>query len=146
MAFPSIAILPKIRVLCVDDNRDITTVLRRCIEHEPDMECVGTPHSADDLVSQVNEGRPDVVLLDMTMPGKNPLAALRELLAVAVGGRRGVRAIVFSGSDDQEVVDMAVEAGACGFLSKDAQAPQILRAIREAAQGTGNDVLFVVWR
>lgn len=140
------ASVPKIRVLCVDDSRDITTVLRQCLDREPDMECVGTLHSADDLVSQVSERRPDVVLLDMTMPGRNPLAVLRELGGVAAGNHRGVRVIVFSGRDDQEVVERAAEAGARGFLSKDAEVPQILGAIREAAQRTGNPVPFGVWR
>lgn len=142
----SAAILPKIRVLCVDDSRDIATVLRQCIDREPDMECVGTPNSADDLVNQVNERRPDVMLLDVTMPGKNPLAVLRQLGAAEAHGRRGVRVIVFSGHNDQEIMDRAAQAGACGFLSKDAEVPLILRAIRETAERADDNTSFGTWR
>lgn len=140
------AIVPTIRVLCVDDSRDIATVLRQCIDREPDMECVGTPNSADDLVNQVNERRPDVMLLDVTMPGWNPLAVLRQLGAAEAHGRRGVRVIVFSGHNDQEIMDRAAEAGACGFLSKDAEVPLILRAIRETAERADDNTSFGTWR
>ncbi len=134
----------KIRVLCVDDNRDVTAALRMCIEHEPDMESVGDLHSADDLVMQVEERRPDVVLLDMNMPGKDPLAALRQLTE-ASGGRRSVRVILFSGHQDEAVANIAAEAGACGFLPKHADVPVILEAIRGAARWRRGTDAFGVW-
>jgi DNA-binding NarL/FixJ family response regulator len=129
-----------IRVLCVDDSRDITATLGRCIAREPDMESVGSLHSADDLVRQVDERRADVVLLDMTMPGKDPLAALRDLRAHAAA-----RVLVFSGRDDQEAVEMAAEAGASGFLSKDAKIPVMLDAIRQVARSGAGEMPFRVW-
>src|SRR5262245_14680380 len=90
----------RIRVLLVDDVRDITMALQRCIEGEPDMEAVGTLESADHLVAEVERTHADVVLLDMTMPGKDPLEAVRELTAAhgrdrAPGAEGLARVIVF---------------------------------------------------
>ena len=146
----------RIRVLCVDDSRDITASLGRCIDGEPDMESVGCLDTADDLSEEVEKRRPDVVLLDMKMPGRDPIAALRALTANAAlhggpaggagrgrGGSRATRVIVFSGRDDQDAEDKSAAAGACGFLSKGAQVPVILGAIREVARGHAS---FGVWR
>mgnify|MGYP000952028808 CR=1 FL=1 len=133
----------KVRVLCVDDNRDLVAALERCIQREPDMQYVGALHTADDLVTQVKERRPDVILLDLSMPGNDPIAVLREL--VAPEGQPDLRVIVFSGRDDPEVVDLAAAAGASGFLSKDANVDLILRAIRETCAGKRADLPFGLW-
>jgi len=131
-----------IRVLCVDDSRDITSILGRCIDHEPDMESAGSLETADDLAAEVEKRRVDVVLLDMTMPGKDPLEALREVKMRA----KGARVIVFSGRDDPDALDSASEAGACGLLSKNAKATVILAAIRQMAESYAGDPPFGVWR
>ena len=70
-------------MLCVDDSRDITSILGRCIDGEPDMECVGCLDTADDLAAEVQRRRPDVVLLDMNMPGRDPMAPLVEAMQQA---------------------------------------------------------------
>jgi CheY-like chemotaxis protein len=134
----------KIRVLCVDDSHDLTSILGQCIGFEPDMMSVGALRSANDLVKQVDALRPDVVLLDMTMPGINPLAALSQLTS-ARGGSESVRVILFSGSDDHRVATAGAHAGACGFLSKHAEVPMIIAAIREAARWRKGVDPFVVW-
>jgi two-component system invasion response regulator UvrY len=134
----------KIRVMIVDDSRDITSILVQCVDGEVDMMSVGTLRSADELVKQVDERRPDVVLLDMTMPGKDPLAALRELTQSSAS-EQAVRVILFSGSDEHEVHDAATQAGACGFLSKQAEVPVILNAIRAAARWRRGADPFIVW-
>lgn len=140
-----------IRVLCVDDSRDITEQLGQCIAHQPDMESVGSLSTATNLQVELEKSRPDVVLLDMTMPGDDPLVALRELTDAARavsggnasgGGRRAVRVIVLSGRSDQEAVDSAVSAGAWGYISKGADIPVILEAIRDVARG---NVAFGEW-
>jgi DNA-binding NarL/FixJ family response regulator len=124
----------KIRVLLVDDHEDISAVLARCISAEPDMESAGTLNRADELATEVARSRADVVLLDMTMPGRDPLTALREL-AAAQGGEPSVRVIAYSGHDDRESIEKARSAGACGYLSKDAEITVLLQAIRDAAAG-----------
>jgi DNA-binding NarL/FixJ family response regulator len=129
----------KIRVLCVDDNEDIPLMLSRCIRSETDMEVAGVLHAADLLVEEVAKTKADVVLLDMNMPGKEPLDAVRELAATRRNGE-GVRIIAFSGSSDRRAMDQATEAGVWGFVSKDEEVTVVLDAIREAA----NDVLTQV--
>jgi DNA-binding NarL/FixJ family response regulator len=133
-----------IRVLCVDDSQDITEQLGRCIAHQPDMESAGFLHTADNLRAELDRSRPDVVLLDLSMPGDDPLVVLGGLTdAARAAGRRTVRVIVFSGRSDQDAVDSAAQAGAWGYLSKDSEIPVILGAIRAAARGTDP---FKVWR
>lgn len=134
----------KIRVLCVDDSPDITTILGQCIGREPDMSSVGALCCADDLLMQVKKLRPDVVLLDLTMPGKDPLEVLGQLAEVQDAGEL-VRVIVFSGHDDQRVMKVASKAGACGFLSKHADVPVILDAIRGAAKWNKGTDKFMLW-
>lgn len=141
-------------MLCVDDSRDFTSILGRCIDGEPDMECVRCLDTADDLAAEVERRRPDVVPLDMKMPGREPMAALHEMTAGVtlhgeLGGGAGswtTRVVVFSGRDDQDAADTAADAGACGFLSKDAQVPVILGAIRAAARGKVEHIPFATWR
>lgn len=137
MVHPS-EVSPKIRVLFVDDSPDITAALGGCIDHEPDMESAGSLASADDLASEIRTRRADVVLIDMTMPGRKPLEALREV--------KKARVIVFSGRSDQEAIESAAEAGASGFLSKSAEVPVILAAVREVAGRNAGDTGFAVWR
>jgi len=134
----------KIRVLCVDDAKDITCSLDWCIRAERDMESAGCLYSANDLRAEVDRKRPDVILLDMHMPGKDPLEALRELTAAGGSGAAGsVRVIAYSGRDDQTAVDSAIEAGAWGYVSKDTEVPRLLEAIRAVARAS---VPFGTWR
>lgn len=134
-----------INVLCVDDGPDISRLLELCIASEPDMAFMGCLRSADNLVSEVQARHPDVVLLDMKMPGREPLEALRELMAAEVadsGAMGGVRVIAYSGRDDLEAVRGAVEAGAQGYVAKDCDVPCLLEAIRKVARG---GVAFEGW-
>lgn len=129
----------KIRVLCVDDSADVVLMLELCIGAEPDMEIVGGLSSADELVGEVERTRADVVLLDMGMPGKDPLDALRELVGAGRGadgrGAGGARVIAYSGRNTQQDVDRAADAGAWGNVSKSAEISRVLDAIREVARG-----------
>jgi DNA-binding NarL/FixJ family response regulator len=121
-----------IRVLCVDDSVDISELIGRVIRDQPDMELVGALASADNLTEECARVRPQVVLLDLHMPGTPPLEALKELSAAAPA----VRVIVFSGLDDGETVDRRVRAGAWGLVSEKWQRPDaVLDAIRRVAAG-----------
>jgi len=126
----------KIRVLCVDDHADIPEMLGRCIAAEPDMECAGALHTADNLAAEVRQTGADVVLLDLTMPGKDPLEALREVAAASSPPGKPPRVIAYSGHDDSQSIERAMNAGACGYLSKDAEVHVVLAAIRDAARGS----------
>jgi two-component system response regulator DesR len=121
------------RVLCVDDNSEMTLVLRLMIDAEPMMRCVGCLGSADHLLQRVRglEPPPDVMVLDATMPGRDPLEAMRQVAAEFPA----IRAIVYSGHGDPGFVERARDAGAWGCVSKREEPDTILRAVREVAAG-----------
>ena len=120
-----------VKVLCVDDNPDLGRLYRTVIDAQPGMKCVGCLDSADGLIGEVERTQPDVVLIDLTMPGRDPLDAIRELAAA----HPQTRAIVFSGIDDAATVDRAVEAGAWGYVSKSRDIHSVVDAIRRVSSG-----------
>ncbi|HYD98891.1 MAG TPA: response regulator transcription factor [Alphaproteobacteria bacterium] len=121
----------RIKVLCVDDESLITMAMELAIDEAPDMVCVGFLGSADELVDEVIQKRPDVVLLDLRMPGLDPLVALEDLTAACPD----VRTIVFTGWAERERLDRAIAAGAWGFLQKNGDLQTILGTIRKVAAG-----------
>ncbi|HYI68319.1 MAG TPA: response regulator transcription factor [Skermanella sp.] len=118
----------RIRVLCVDDHVVISMAMRATIDASSDMRCVGCIERADMLVETVAELQPDAVLLDLHMPGREPMAAMRDL----IHEHPGVAIIVFSGSDDNETRRTALMAGAWCYLLKGGSGQKILDAIRAA--------------
>ena len=120
-----------IKVLCVDDSPDIARLMHMSIDAEPDLSSVGFLLTADDLVDEVARSKPNVVLLDLTMPGKSPLAALGELNEA----HPETKTIVYSGYDDEESITRAVDSGAWGYVSKHHDLKAILDAIRRVAGG-----------
>ncbi len=121
------------RVLCVDDGPDITAVVRMLVESDPGMAWAGSLASADRLLETVRglEPPPDVLILDATMPGKDPLIALREMTAEFPK----VRTIIYSGYSDAGFVARAMNAGAWGCVSKSDEPDAILHAVRDVAAG-----------
>ncbi len=95
------------------------------------MECVGVLESADALVETVLANGPSVVLLDLTMPGKDPLMAIREVAAAAPA----CRVLAFSGYDGPARIDNIIDLGAWGLVSKDSEPATIVEAIRRVARG-----------
>jgi DNA-binding NarL/FixJ family response regulator len=119
-----------VRVLLVDDHDLFRTGLRTLLE-EQGVEIVGEAANGDDAVMLVEEHAPDVVLMDLEMPGKGGIEATREIAAVAPL----TRVVVLTISDqDADVMD-AVVAGACGYLLKDATIQDLLRGIVAANRG-----------
>lgn len=121
------------RVLCVDDNSDIVAVIRMMISTQPNMKFVGQLASADDLLSRLHEltELPHVVVLDATMPGRSPLSVMTEMAREFPA----VRTIIYSGYDDAESIDRAINAGAWGYVSKRDDAATIVRAVSEVTSG-----------
>jgi DNA-binding NarL/FixJ family response regulator len=122
---------PPMLVLLVDDAPEISCLYRHFVDAEPDMKCVGTLPSAEGLLDTVIRTGAEIVVLDIAMPGPDPLEAARELTRL----RPGVRVLAFSGYDDERTVDASREAGAAGFISKDATPEELIAAIRELASG-----------
>lgn len=121
----------RIRLLVVDDNADLALAMHMGFEDHPTIESIGWIDGSDLIVETVLEQRPDVVLLDLTMPGVDPLEALADLRA------RGapVKVIAFSGYDDAETVDRARAAGADAFLDKGADPQRIAKAVESVHFG-----------
>ena len=122
-----------IRVLVVDDVELVRTGLRMILDAEPDLEVVGTASDGVEAVSAVRRLRPDVVLMDIRMPGLDGLAATRHILGTA--GMPPCKVIVLTTFDVDEHVYEALRAGASSFLLKDVPAAQLVHAIQVVAAG-----------
>jgi two-component system response regulator DesR len=122
---------PRIKVLCVDDSARLTAAWQRLFQRQPDLEMVASLPSADDLVATVKDRKPDVVLMDLTMAGRDPLDAMSELARV----EPDVRVLVCTGLTDPVLVERAMDAGAWGFVTKVEDPDRIIDAIRRVARG-----------
>lgn len=121
----------RIRILCVDDNPLITESLRVRLDREPGFELVGRLGTANDLVEEVARHRPDIVLLDIDMPGRDAFDALGEVHGVSPQSK----VIILSGHVRDDLVDRAVEAGAWGYISKGDDSKTMLDTIRAVHGG-----------
>lgn len=117
--------------MCIDDNPKLTAAWDKLVRMQPDMELVGVLHAADQLVDRARDLRPHVVLLDLTMEGRDPLDAAAELARTAPEAR----ILIYSGHSDRALVDKAMDAGAWGFVGKHDEPDRILEAIRAVARG-----------
>ena len=122
---------PPIRVLCVDDHAFLADGLRARLDAEPDMSFVGHLETADRLLETVRELRPDVVLLDIDLPGRDPFDALLDLKRDAPDAR----AIMLSAHVRDRYIDLAYKAGAWGYLCKGDPPDDIVRGIRDVREG-----------
>lgn len=119
------------KVMIVDDEPRLRSAWERLLRMHDDMEVVPSLDSADCLVSKVGEHRPAIILLDLTMPGRAPLAALAE----AALAYPDSRFIVYSGAKDAATITSAANAGAWAFVDKIDPPDEILRTIRRVACG-----------
>jgi len=122
---------PVIRLLIADDHPVVRDGLSGMFSDEPGFEVVGQAADGAEAVRLAQALRPDVVLMDLRMPGMDGVTAITEL------ARRGVavRVLVLTTYDTDSHVLPAIEAGATGYLLKDAPRDELLRAVRAAAQG-----------
>ncbi len=123
-----------IGVLLVDDQAMIRHGLRLIIESEPDMRVVGEAADGSEAIDRVRMLRPDIVLMDVQMPGVDGLEATRRLLAERRDAS-GPRVVMLTTFDLDEYVFEALRAGASGFLLKNAPAEDLVAAIRTIAEG-----------
>ncbi len=120
-----------IRVVVVDDQPLFASGIAMLIDAQDDMECVATASDGRRALAEVATHVPDIVLMDLRMPGLNGIDATRELLAA----HRAPRVIVLTTLRRDDVVVRAVEAGASAFLTKDATTEQVLSSIRTVHAG-----------
>ncbi|MFE0798635.1 response regulator [Streptomyces sp. NPDC058812] len=120
-----------VRVAIVDDEQLVRMALRLVIDGEPDLTVVAEAADGDAAITVVDEHRPDVVLMDVRMPGRDGLSTTRELLTRPAPPR----VLMLTTFDSDDLVLGALRAGALGFVLKDTQPPQILDAVRTVADG-----------
>ena len=119
------------RVLLVDDHPILRVSLSRLLDAEPDMEVVGAARDGSEAVALIAETSPDVVLMDLSMPVMDGVEATREIAASGAT----VKVVVLTSFSDRERIHEALEAGAIGYLLKDAEPDELLRGVRAAARG-----------
>ncbi|MFI5491472.1 response regulator [Actinoplanes sp. NPDC051859] len=120
-----------IRVLLVDDQPLIRTGLRMLCEAEPDVTVVGEADNGRDATTLAARLTPDVIVMDLRMPGVDGITATSRILAA----RPATRIVVLTTFGDDDHLYPALAAGACGFLLKDAPPTELLDGIRRAAAG-----------
>ena len=114
-----------IRVLVVDDHAVVRAGLRRVLDAEADIETVGEAPTAERAVFEAIESKPDVVLMDVVMPGKSGIEGLPALLQAAPD----VRVLMLTVSEDALDVRAALKVGASGYLLKDMPPRQLVAAV-----------------
>ncbi|HEX3297763.1 MAG TPA: response regulator transcription factor [Nocardioides sp.] len=119
-----------IRVVIVDDHAMLRAGLEQLLAGEADLEVVGKAADGAEAVALVREVRPDVVLMDLQMPGLDGVEATRQIV-----GEELADVLVLTSYSDAERIVGALDAGALGYLLKDAEPDEVLRGIRAVARG-----------
>jgi two-component system response regulator NreC len=120
-----------IRVVLVDDHAILRAGLRRVLDAEPDIEVVGEAESADRAVFEALSARPDVVVMDLVMPGKSGIEGMPAVLQAVPEAK----VLVLSMQDDPRYVREAFEVGAAGYVLKEAADTEVVGAVRAVASG-----------
>ena len=128
MSHPS----PPIRIVVADDHEVVRTGFAELLGTQPEMKVVGTASDGAEAVRLGRELRPDVVLMDVRMPGTDGIEATRQLVRT---GPKGPRILILTTFDLDEYVYDALRAGASGFLLKDVNAERLFDAVRIIAAG-----------
>ncbi|MCB9159441.1 MAG: response regulator transcription factor [Caldilineaceae bacterium] len=121
----------KLNVLLVDDQRLMRDGLRTLLELEPDMTVAGEAADGEEALARFRETRPDVVLMDVRMPGMDGVEATRRLRAMDPAAK----VIILTTFDDDEYVFEGLRAGAVGYLLKALSGEELADAIRTVAAG-----------
>ncbi|HEX5926158.1 MAG TPA: response regulator transcription factor [Baekduia sp.] len=120
-----------IRVVIADDHGLVREGLRRLVDAPADIGVVGTAASGREAVELIERTRPDVALMDLSMPDIDGIAATRQALARAPD----THVVILTSFSDRERILEALDAGAIGYLLKDAEPDELLRGIRTAVKG-----------
>jgi two-component system, NarL family, response regulator DegU len=119
-----------IRLMLVDDHRMLRQGLRRSLEEEG-FYVVGEASDGDEAVRLVPAAKPDVILMDVSMPDMDGIEATRRILQ----NDPDKRIVMLTMHADKDLIDAAIKAGAVGYLTKDCSTDEVIEAVRMAANG-----------
>ncbi|MBP6015744.1 MAG: response regulator transcription factor [Candidatus Promineofilum sp.] len=120
-----------IRVLLVDDHNVVREGLRAVLESRENIQVIGEAGDGDQAVTQARLLQPDVILMDLQMPRKSGISAIYEILAE----QPQARILVLSSFSDESQIAESVNAGAMGYILKDADVDELVDAIRQVHAG-----------
>ena len=123
--------MSKVRILLVDDHTIVRLGLKTLIGDQPDLEVVGEASTAAEAVRAAERLRPDVVLMDIRMPGEGGIEATRQITTRFPQSK----VVMLTSFADDELVVHAIRAGAAGYVLKQVDNAELLRAIEAAARG-----------
>lgn len=121
----------KIRVLICDDHTLFREGLKALLQNEPGLEVVGEAENGSEAIEKLKQIPTDVVLMDISMPHLNGFEATQRIVQTS----KNVRVLVLTMYDEDDLIIRCLEAGASGYVLKDAPAEQLVYAIREARKG-----------
>jgi len=120
-----------IRVLVAEDHAVVRSGLERLLATTSEIDVVGAAADGAEAVALAAEVAPDVVLMDLSMPNMDGIEATRRIL----GENDAIQVVVLTSISDREKIEAALDAGAIGYLLKDAEPEEVIRGIRAAARG-----------
>lgn len=121
-----------ITVVLADDHVIVRNGLKALLESEPEIEVIGEASDGKEAVRVGADLRPDVIIMDIRMPGMSGIEATKELHNLSVPSK----CLILSMHDNQEYVLQAIECGAAGYLLKDSEKHELIKAIKEVAGGS----------
>ncbi len=122
-------------VIIADDHQFFRDGVRALLDAQPDMECVGEAATGEEVIRLSSEAQPDVVLMDVQMPGMRGVEATRQIVSISPQ----IRVLVVTMFEDDHLVFAAMRAGARGYLLKGTRHEDMVRAIRAVGSG---DAIF----
>jgi len=123
--------MPKIKCLLVDDHTLFRQGVRRLLESENDFEVVGEAADGGEAVEKAREMRPDIVLMDIGMPGLSSFESARQIKK----NRMETKILFLTMYEDEDYLVQCLEVGASGYVLKDTPAPQLLTAVKDVYKG-----------
>lgn len=120
-----------LRIILVDDHAVVRMGYRRLLENDPDIEVIAELESGEEANQKARELNPDVIVMDLSMPGMGGLEAIRRIKAK----NPEIRILVFTMHDNVSFVEHAMEAGASGYITKNNAANVLIQAVRQIATG-----------
>jgi len=121
----------KVRLLIADDHEIVRKGLRALLETRAEVEVVGEAANGREALSKAAQYRPDLILLDLVMPGKDGLEVIKEIK----NNFPSVKILVLTSYSEEEKLAQALKEGVLGYLLKDSSPEELLEAIKEVSQG-----------